>query len=258
VKFFGFTLCAAALLIATAASAETVSIPAAADTTLHHREPNNNMGGTNVLQAGTDGSNFHRRALVRFDVAAHVPPGATIDSATLNLFATSNNQTSHWTHELFRVSTPWGEGTGTGLPTGQPAQNEDATWNSSRHNASVWSAPGGAAGVDYPATPSASQLIAAAGAYQFHGLAADVQTMLDTQAANHGWMLISRGQGTTNSSRQFESRETTAGHPPMLTIEYTPIPEPATSLLVLIALAAVVAATLRRGERRDGNMSRRE
>ena len=229
--------CALALLLAGHAAADIISIPAAADTTFNQRGPDNSMGATNVLQAGTDGGNLHRRAVLRFDIAASIPVGATIDSAALSLFATTNNQTSHWPHELFRVLVPWGEGAGVGLPTGQPAQPGDATWNSNQHKVSQWSLPGASAGVDYAAAPSSSQFIAAANSYQFHGLAADVQSMLDGPAANHGWMLISRGQDTTNSTRQFESRETTAGHPPMLTIEYTPIPEPSS-----VALAALIAA----------------
>ena len=89
-------------------------------------------------------------------------------------------------------------------------------------------------------------LIAGAGAYQFLSLAADVQTMLDNPGANYGWMLISRGQGTTNSTRQFESRETTAGHPPTLSIEYTPIPEPASALIALMAAFLAAVAKIRR------------
>ena len=235
-------------LLAGYAAADTISIPASADTTLNERGPDNSMGGTNVLQAGTDGGNFHRRGLIRFDVAANVPAGATIDSATLSLFATANNPSSHWPHELFRVLVPWGEGAGVGLPTGQPAQNGDATWNSNQHNVNQWSLPGGLAASDYAAAPSSSQFIAGANSYQFEGLAADVQSMLDNPAANHGWILISQGQGTTNTSRQFEARETTAGHPPMLTIEYTPIPEPSTVTLALVA--AILAAMAKSRSRR--------
>jgi hypothetical protein len=154
---------AVALLFPAVASADTLSISASADTTLNERATDNNMGGTNVLQSGTDGSGLHRRSVIRFDVAGSVPSGATIDSATLSLFATTNNQTSHFTYDLFRVLVPWGEGTGVGLPTGQPAAAGDATWNSNQHGVSTWSVPGGAAGSDYAPLPSSSQLIANSG-----------------------------------------------------------------------------------------------
>jgi len=238
---------AIALLPSAIASADTVSIPASADTTLNQRATDNNMGGANVLQAGTDGSGFHRRGVIDFDVAGNVPAGATIESATLSLFATTNNQLSQFPHDLFRVLVPWGEGTGVGLPTGQPAATGDATWNSNQHNVSEWNLPGGAAGMDYALMPSSSQLIAASGPYSFNNLAADAQSMLDNPAANHGWILISTAQGELMTTRQFESRETTAGHPPMLTIEYTPIPEPSTALIALLAILIATATIRPRG-----------
>jgi hypothetical protein len=190
---------------------------------------------------------LHRRSVIRFDVAGNVPAGATIDSAALSLFATTNNQTSHFTYDMFRVFVPWGEGIGVGLPTGQPAAAGDATWNSNRHNVSLWGVPGGASGTDYAAFPSSSQLIAASGPYSFPNLAADVQSMLDSPATNHGWMLISSVQGELMSTRQFETRETTAGHPPMLTIQYTPIPEPSTLALgITVTLIGVILTSSRR------------
>jgi hypothetical protein len=235
-----------ALFFSAIASADTVSIPASADTTLNERAADNNMGRANVLQAGTDGMDFHRRGLLRFDVASNVPAGATIDSASMSLFATTSNQTSQFTHDLFRVLVPWGEGMGVGLPTGQPAATGDATWNSNQHNTSEWNLPGAVAGIDYALLPSSSQFIAASGPYAFNNLAADAQSMLDNPAANYGWILISTAQGELMSTRQFESRETTAGHPPLLTIEYTPIPEPWTALIaVLIILIATAKFRLR-------------
>jgi hypothetical protein len=69
-------------------------------------------GAGNSLFAGRTRQNeimALRRALVWFDVAAALPAGATIDSASLTLFQTRGG--SRDTVKLHAVLASWGEGT---------------------------------------------------------------------------------------------------------------------------------------------------
>ena len=82
------TMKTAAFLIASlltslpAAFAGTATIPPDADTTIDENFPANNFGARASLRAGA-GATGRTRALVSFNVAAAVPPGATILAARL-------------------------------------------------------------------------------------------------------------------------------------------------------------------------------
>ena len=64
--------------ICRAAFSETVILTPAADTTLHQKFPDHNIGGHFDFAAGGVGSGERTRALLRFDLNGKVPAGATI------------------------------------------------------------------------------------------------------------------------------------------------------------------------------------
>ena len=78
-----------ALLILTAlissVQGDTVTLRPVADTTLQDAFPNNNFGGGTTVQAGGRRQGGRARALLRFDVAAIVPAGSTINSVAVTL-----------------------------------------------------------------------------------------------------------------------------------------------------------------------------
>src|SRR2546427_10311774 len=98
----------ASLLIAQHVHADTVTNQPSADTTLFETYPDNNLGATD-LTSGSTAALLQSRALIKFDVAAVLPPGASVDSVTLIL--TSTRQPSGGSpsnYQLFRVLRAWG------------------------------------------------------------------------------------------------------------------------------------------------------
>jgi hypothetical protein len=238
--------CAACVVFAFAAQAvaETVTIVAGPDTTLSQRQPNNNLGGHAQVLSGADGTGgLLRRGLFLFDVAGSIPAGATIDSATLTLTVNANN-VNLGDYHLHRMLVDWTEGLGL-TSQGAPALPGESTWNNRHHPLTPWAAPGGLAGTDYVATTSATTTVNLAGPYSWVGLATDVQTMLDSPATNHGWMLISDREADINTARQFESSESPTGAFPTLAVTYTQIPEPSSAILTVLSVAAAIVTRIR-------------
>src|SRR5947207_5072633 len=100
------------LLCSFRASALTTNLLAAADTTLMEPFPTNNLGGMNVVLVGTSENLKRHRALLRFDVAAQLPVGSKIKTASITLelaWLPSNGyaQAGMGLHRLLRA---WGEG----------------------------------------------------------------------------------------------------------------------------------------------------
>lgn len=247
VRSFAGLLFAVVACGATSARAETTTLPVFADTTISAAAPDHNLGGHGQILAGTDGSGRLRRGLLSFDVAGELPAGAIVHSATLYLTATSANPAAGEFH-LHRVLADWGQGTGSGS-AGSPAAPGDATWNNRRHGTAAWGVAGGLSGVDYVASPSATTLVSAAGEYAFPGLASDVQQMLDGPGGNFGWMLVSGREGTPQTARQFIAGEFGGETIPRLEIEYSAIPEPAATTLLLAATVAAIPAICSRRRR---------
>lgn len=205
------------------APAATVVLQPSADTFLSEFSPTNNVGAHTDLAAGTVNNGTRTRALLRFDLAAAVPVGATVTAASLKLTVARLNAGGgvNSTFDLRRVLAAWNEGVQTGN-LGASAKPSETTWSHRLFPGTPWSIPGGANGVDFAATVSAAQLVSGLGVYEFTGagLAQDVQFWLEHPETNLGWVLLTELEGTRETSRRFGSREDKA-RAPALTIDYT-------------------------------------
>src|SRR5690348_11427095 len=74
-------------------------LPAVADSTVSALQMRSNFGGRPVLQVGG-----LRSAVLRFDLSS-IPPGAAIDSATLDLWVSDADRS--WPIYVNRVTAPW-------------------------------------------------------------------------------------------------------------------------------------------------------
>ncbi|MEM7395678.1 MAG: DNRLRE domain-containing protein [Verrucomicrobiota bacterium] len=195
-------------------------------------------GAGDHLFAGTTANGHFRRALVLFDVAAHVPVGATIDSAVLRMQVTRRPVTSSHLHILHRLTSDWGEGASdaAGMEgTGTTAQPGDTTWQHTFFDPvtpASWTTPGG----DFNPTVSSSFAISDEDSdFVFFPSTADtvsdVQLWLDNPPANFGWILLGVETAPLTATR-FTSRNDEDG--PLLILEFTPIPEPSTGLLLVL------------------------
>ena len=133
-------------LISSVPAQTTVTIAAAADNTIY-QTPNGNSNalGQNIF-SGNNGGGSPRRGLIKFDVAAVVPAGATITSVTLTLNC-NNSRAIADNVSLHKLSSNWGEGTSnagaTGDGGGVAATSNDATWLTNFFPGSFWITPGG-------------------------------------------------------------------------------------------------------------------
>lgn len=213
------------LALASAGRGATVVIPPAADTFLSEFSPDHNVGGNTNLAAGTVSNGTRTRALLRFDIAAHVPAGSAITGVSLRLNVNRVNMGGgvNSVFELRRVWVPWTEGAQTNN-LGAPAAPGETTWNHRLAPETPWSAPGGAPGSDFAGTASGTAAVAGIGAYDFTGslsLAEDVRSWLDDPVSNFGWVLMSQSEEISETARRFASRED-AALAPALTVEYVP------------------------------------
>ena len=209
-----------------AARADVVSIEAARDNTLYEDASGSLSNGAGEhLFSGLTGEGLRRRALVGFDVAAVVPAGATILSATLRMNMSMSTSAAEWV-DVHRVLVAWGEGDSEAPGQeggGAPSAPGDATWLHSFYPGTSWSNAGG----DYAPTASASTLVNSIGGYSWFSalLTADVQAMLDDPSADHGWLLKHQVEGPAYTAKRFDSaQELSSGNRPRLLVEYAPAP----------------------------------
>ncbi len=214
------------LLAASSARAEFIALTPSADTTLSAQSSDYNSGANLSLAAGNTAGLSPTRALVQFNLAAVVPAGARITSATLLLTVTRTPILPEpVTFELHRLLVDWNEGSqGAGASTGFGglAAAGEATWNSRKHGLELWSAPGGAAGVDYAAASSGSAGIETSEPALFDsnpGMVGDLQRWLDTPGANFGWLVKDQFEFSDSTARRFGSKESGATAP-ILLVEY--------------------------------------
>jgi len=199
--------------------AATTNLALVADASMLSFFPDSNFGGGTTFTAGgrnLTGGGGPSRALLRFDIAARLPAGATINSAQL-ILAVLNVNGPNSTFDLHRVLAEWGEGSGDDR-FGSPPQAGSATWNHRLAPNTAWASAGG----DFQSTASGSQLVAGVGNYTFStpGMAADVQMWLDNPAGNFGWLLRSQAETTAGTIRRFAGR-LAAANAPRLVIDYS-------------------------------------
>jgi hypothetical protein len=171
-------------------------------------------------QTGISDGTKNKRGLLWFDIAANIPAGATITSATLQLSMSRSPNVIGRTIQLRRVLQDWGEGSSSAAGgEGAPATTGDATWLHTFFNTDFWVNAGG----DFSATVSASRSVTGIGSYSWGSTAemvADVQSWLDAPGNNFGWLLLG-DEGTSRTVKRFDSREhITAANRPLLTVEY--------------------------------------
>ena len=218
-------------LVAGPLQAVTVTLAPIADATLQSAFPNNNEGDGTTFQVGGRRQGGEARGLLRFDIAGAVPANALINSVTLTLQVTATP--SGGVNSLFDLHTllqSWGEGNGSDHGGGSPGAAGQVTWNNRLGSGTPWSTAGGS----FSPVISASRSIAGNGSYAFNStaqLVGDVQSWLNTPANNFGWELVSESGNTPTSIRRFGNR-TDALNTPMLTISFTPVPEPGTLALL--------------------------
>jgi hypothetical protein len=226
--------------ILSCAFAATLQIQPSADTTLVETEPDNNLGATKFVNAGTSGIGTKNRGLYQFDFSS-IPAGSKITSAALFLEVTKqpNGGEVSSVFDLHRVLKSWGEGdkdstleTSSGI--GFPATINEATWNSRfAFTTNTWTSPG--AFDDCATTVSSSTTIYGIGDFPIFNstpqMVADVQTWLDNSSVNFGWLLATESEATSRTARGFGSREflvtengIDTNSPPYVKIEFVPPP----------------------------------
>ncbi len=189
--------------------------------------------------AGSD----RRRGLLAFDLSG-IAPGSVINSVSLTLYM-NQALSGPFGVSLHTVSQDWGEGASNASGEegpGATASAGDATWTHTFSPSSTWTNPGG----DFNAVASAIQSVGATtGLYIWTsaGMAADVQAWVDNPSSNFGWLLRGDESDTFTARRFASSENTTASFRPLLTIDFTAVPEPSRAILLLTAALTI---TLRR------------
>lgn len=219
-----FSVCAAAIVVPAATAQTTVVVPCALDNTLYEDPTGafSNALGEGIF-VGVTAQGRVRRALLRFGVAAHVPAGARVIAAQLDLHVTQSGALQATNVAGHRLLTSWGEGASYALAggggQGAPSTTGDATWMHRFWPATSWATAGG----DFVATPSFVMSMPTLGAStspSTNGCVADVQSWIDQPSLNFGWLLKAEVETLQASrARRLDSRQS-PGLPPVLRVTY--------------------------------------
>ncbi len=233
------------------AHANQIIVAASKDNTLYETADGStsNARGT-AMFAGRNSqqANSIRRALMRFDVAAHLLAGSTIRSVQLVLHNSTNNIQDE-VLSLHRAVRDWGEGTSIASGSGGgggPATTNDATWLHTFFDTQFWSTAGG----DFQLTPSATQVVGDVGFYRWGPtpeMIADVQGWLDDAGTNFGWF-VTGNEAVPSTAKRFSTREDPdPTWRPSLLVEFTLPPGiPTVSVwgLTTLGISLVLGGTL--------------
>ena len=198
---YGASVCAAIATI------DAINIQ---DNTVAEDFPDNSSGTCDSIFAGNTDNGFARRALIRFDVGAQIPPGSIINSVTLTLTVTRGGNNADSTMTLHPITAAWVEGIeGCGVRGGGQGEPSTGgvTWNSQ---------PG------FGVSSGSAPIVEANDAVwnSTAAMVADVQGWIDNPGSNNGWMVIGDEASTTKNARRFDSSE--GGFVPQLVVDFTP------------------------------------
>ncbi|MBC7234666.1 MAG: DNRLRE domain-containing protein [Chloroflexi bacterium] len=173
------------------------------DTYISQWQPTTNYGG-NVTMTVRQG--HVRSSLIRFDLSG-LPAGATIQSATLSLYAVSRSNAGNLTVDLYEVLRAWTEG--------------QATWELAR-TGRPWAQAGCSQPVaDLAVSATSSQFVNDINTWFQWDVTSLVQAWVANPAANQGMIL--KGDGPTSVEYSFATSDYwwNQQYAPKLTIRYT-------------------------------------
>jgi spore coat protein A len=212
------------LLIPAPGRALVVNVPAAQDNTLYEDATGTvSNGAGDFVFVGETREGFKRRAVMRFDIAANIPAGSTINSVTLHLYMSRSKENTPYNTSLHLLLSSWGEGTSNAdgeEGQGIASTTNDATWIHRFYPATLWTTAGG----DYASQASATTPVGDNGFYSWSSviMLSDVQDWLDNPANNYGWIIVG-DEATARTSKRFDSRTSAiASQRPHLTVDFTP------------------------------------
>ena len=207
---------------------DEVVLSAQKDNTIFEESDTQSCGACTTFFVGNTAGDKNRRALIEFDMSS-IPAGATITAVELEFFVSKNTDDEGQVMDIHKATKEWGEagstavGGGPGEGSGGPALPGDATWSDAIYDdTSNWTSPGG----DFAASPSVSvNLNTSIGTYTTppSGLmVADVQSWVDDENSNHGWLLKldSSGEAILHTAKAIDSKDATGGIPPILRVTY--------------------------------------
>ncbi len=242
--------CVAALMMILTAypiavRADVVTLTSSKDNTLYEDAAGSLSNGSGEhCFTGKKNNGIIDRAVMAFDIAGNIPPGAVVNSVSLTLTLSRENSDAQ-VITMHRLLADWGEGAsvaGGGQGAGGPSAAGDATWIHTFFSGSFWTTPGG----DFDPTISAMQTVDAEGVYTWNStpeLVADVQAWLDNPASDFGWILIG-DENAGGTDKRFDTRECddTGGTDcaladrPQLMIDITVPPVPSVSTWGILAM----------------------
>ncbi len=189
------------------------------DNSIYQENTNSNGAGPDIYTGANNNLN-PRHGLIHFNLSS-LPANISIVSVSLKLYI--NKLADHATGEAIKAHkllANWGEGTADGSGRGGFADANDATWEKPFNGLpGFWTTFGG----DYNPSQSGNATVGGLGSFAISGsgMAADVQSWINTPASNFGWLLAGN-ETVPKSALRFSSKENTnAIQRPVLEITYT-------------------------------------